>query len=192
MNDNAQTELARVRAFAAEVAADLELEQPNKSDTLSKNDEPRGVKNQNVGVVGLQAFVCVAPDTTISEAFKRMKDAEIDFMFVCGEAGEVVGGFSQQDALTRVAAGESFDLSARVREFMSSEYASLTQDATLGEVVEKLNSSGARAIAITEGKRFVGAISDLDVITFLAESYPKTTMNLPPVAKQMMDTREGE
>jgi hypothetical protein len=37
----------------------------------------------------------------------------------------------------------------------------------------------------------VGSISVFDIITYLAECYPKATMNLPPQPAQVMDTVDG-
>ena len=75
---------------------------------------------------------------------------------------------------------------------MVTAFAQLTSDATIGQVVETMNERAVHHIAIADNGNFIGAISDLDIVTFLVESYPKETMNLPPVTKQAMDTREGE
>jgi len=37
----------------------------------------------------------------------------------------------------------------------------------------------------------VGSISVFAVIRYLAESYPKTTMNLPPNPNQVMESTDG-
>ena len=47
------------------------------------------------------------------------------------------------------------------------------------------------SIALIKDGQLIGSISVFDVITYLAESYPKETMNLPPVPAQVMDTPEG-
>lgn len=156
----------------------------------TKTDTPHGIRRANVRAMNLRPLICVAPDATLAETLAQMKRAETDAVFVC-DNGHVVGIVSSRDILARVTGGR-LDVTKAARDVMTKDFAQLTNDATIGQVVETMNQRGVQHVAISNNGDFTGAISDLDIVTFLVESYPKETMNLPPVAKQMMDTREGE
>ncbi len=66
----------------------------------------------------------------------------------------------------------------------------LSPDATVGDAVRLMNEKSFRNIPLVKKGELVGSISVFDIITYLAESYPKETMNLPPLA-QVMDTVDG-
>jgi CBS domain-containing protein len=74
---------------------------------------------------------------------------------------------------------------------MSPVVATLTGEATIGDAVRVMNEKSYRNIPLVKAGELVGSVSVFDVITYLAESYPKETMNLPPVPAQVMDTPEG-
>ncbi len=74
---------------------------------------------------------------------------------------------------------------------MSPIVAMLDSRATIGDAVRIMNEKSYRNIPLVKDGALVGSISVFDVITYLAESYPKETMNLPPVPAQVMDTAEG-
>ncbi len=179
-----------------QVAAEApNLTTEKNNSRVPKTDMPRGVRHLSVRSISLRSFVCVAPDTTVEETLRRMTKAETDAIFVCDESQQVVGVFAHRDVLANVAANEkvfSLDLQKAISEVMTPDFARLDHTATLAQVVQVLNEDDKRYIAITDGDKFIGAISDLDIVTYLAETYSKETLNLPPVAHQMMDTREGE
>ncbi|HYY59301.1 MAG TPA: CBS domain-containing protein, partial [Pyrinomonadaceae bacterium] len=64
-------------------------------------------------------------------------------------------------------------------------------EATIGDAVRVMNEKGYRNVPLVQDGRLIGSVSVFDVIMYLAESYPKETMNLPPVPAQVMDTQEG-
>jgi CBS domain-containing protein len=101
-----------------------------------------------------------------------------------------VGIFTERDLLNKVI-GEEVDMSLPVSELMSPVVETLTPEATIGDAVLIMNEKGYRNIPLVRDARLIGSISVFDVMSFLAESYPKETMNLPPVPAQVMDTQEG-
>ena len=76
-----------------------------------------------------------------------------------------------------------------VSKWMSPIVATLSPDATIGDAVAMMNDKGYRNIPLVKDGKLVGSISVFDVITYLAESYPKATMNLPPNPDQVMEAR---
>ena len=134
-------------------------------------------------------YVCIVPSTTLSQAIEIMKQDEGGCAIVC-EGNRVVGIFTERDLLTKVV-GQDVDLESPVSQWMSPVVATLSPSATIGEAVAVMNEKSYRNIPIVKDGHLVGSISVFDVISYLAESYPKTTMNLPPVADQIMDSTEG-
>ena len=67
----------------------------------------------------------------------------------------------------------------------------LSREATVGDAVRLMNERSFRNIPLVKKGELVGSISVFDIITYLAECYPKATMNLPPLPEQVMDTVDG-
>lgn len=154
-----------------------------------KTDAPRRVRQKSVGNLQTDDYVCIEPTTPLHEAIERMKEDEGGCAIVC-EAGHIVGIFTERDLIAKVI-GEKVDMNAPVSLHMTATVETLTTDATIGDAVELMNRKGYRNIPLVRDGQLSGSISVFDVITYLAESYPKETMNLPPVPAQVMDTQEG-
>jgi CBS domain-containing protein len=154
-----------------------------------KTDAPRRVRRESVSQLQTADFVCVEPATPLLEAVERMKEDEGGCVIVCQE-GRIVGIFTERDLITNVI-GEQVDTSAPVSTFMTPAVETLSFEATIGDAVALMNQKGYRNIPLVREGQLSGSISVFDVITYLAESYPKETVNLPPVPAQVMDTQEG-
>ncbi|HKC64997.1 MAG TPA: CBS domain-containing protein [Pyrinomonadaceae bacterium] len=155
-----------------------------------KTDAPRRARNDSVTLMHTDDFVCIQPDTPLAEAIEQMKKDEGGCAIICNGEGRVVGIFTERDLLNKVI-GREVDLNSPVSNFMSAAVETLTTDATIGDAVRIMNEKSYRNIPLVKDGRLIGSISVFDVITYLAESYPKETMNLPPVPAQVMDTPEG-
>jgi CBS domain-containing protein len=119
-----------------------------------------------------------------------MKQDEGGCAIICAEDRSIVGILTERDVLTKIV-GQSVDENAPVSDWMSPVVATLTTEATIGEAVAIMNDKGYRNIPIVKDGKLVGSVSVFDVIGYLAESYPKTTMNLPPNPDQVMDSTDG-
>lgn len=164
-------------------------ENGERNTPSAKTDQSHNARAESVRNLQLRDFICVAPTTSLSEAVAHMEREETDGIFVCDD-GHVAGVLTLCDLMAQ-SGQASLTLASHVREFMRTEVQTIASEETLGDVVRLMNESGHTHVAVTEGDRFIGAVSDLDIITYLAESYPKETINLPPVTAQVMDTREG-
>jgi CBS domain-containing protein len=154
-----------------------------------KTDAPHRVREESVKNLETADMVRVEASTPLAEVIRRMKDDEGGCAIVC-EGERVVGIFTERDLLIKVI-GETIDLNSPVSDWMTTKVETLSTEATLGDAVRVMNERGYRNIPLVEGGRLVGSISVFDVITYLAESYPKETMNLPPVPAQVMDSTDG-
>lgn len=172
------------------MSADQAAQQKNSPQSPEdKTDHLRRARRDSVGLMETDDYVCIEPETPLSVAIERMKEDEGGCAIVC--AGKhVVGIFTERDLLTKVI-GEEMDLQRPVSELMSPVVATLTNENTIGDAVRMMNEKSYRNIPLVREGELVGSVSVFDVITYLAESYPKETMNLPPVPAQVMDTTEG-
>ena len=163
-----------------------------KSEPLTpadKTDAPHRARHDSVTQLETDDFVCVRPETPLAEAIEQMKRDEGGCVIVC-DGGAVVGIFTERDLLNKVV-GQQVDVSSPVGDWMSRSVATLSTDATIGDAVRVMDEKSYRNIPLVGGGRLIGSISVFDVITYLAESYPKETLNQPPVPAQVMDTPEG-
>jgi CBS domain-containing protein len=154
-----------------------------------KGCELRRARTDSVSLMETDDYFCIEPTTSLSKAIEVMKQDEGGCAIVCEET-RVVGIFTERDLLTKVV-GQQVDLNGPVSGYMSPAVATLTPDATIGDAVTLMNERGFRNIPLIKNGELVGSISVFDVITYLAESYPKATMNLPPVPHQVMETTDG-
>jgi CBS domain-containing protein len=155
-----------------------------------KTDAPHRARKDSVTLLETDDFVCLRPETPLSEAIEEMKKDEGGCAIICDEAGGVVGIFTERDLLNKIV-GQGVDMASPVSHWMSTGVGTLSTDASIGDAVRVMNEKGYRNIPLVKDNQLIGSISVFDVITYLAESYPKETMNLPPVPAQVMDTPEG-
>jgi CBS domain-containing protein len=160
------------------------------SVAIAKTMSSRKARQDSVSSMETDDYVCIAPSTPLSQAIEAMKKDEGGCAIVCAEDGSVVGIFTERDLLTKIV-GNDTDLTAPVSNWMSPVVATLTPEATIGDVVSIMNDKGYRNVPLVKNGKLVGSISVFDIISYLAESYPKTTMNLPPNPDQVMDSTDG-
>lgn len=160
------------------------------SVAIAKTDSSRKAREDSVKSLETEDYVCIAPSTPLSQAIEAMKQDEGGCAIVCTEDGSVVGIFTERDLVTKVV-GHETDMNSPVSNWMSPVVATLTPEATIGDAVSIMNDKGYRNVPVVRDGKLVGSISVFDVIGYLAESYPKTTMNLPPNPNQVMESTGG-
>jgi CBS domain-containing protein len=172
----------------------MSAEQPAANEApsvaIGKTESSRQARQDLVSSMQTDDFVCIAPATPLSKAIESMSRDEGGCAIVCAEDGSVVGIFTERDLLTKVI-GQEIDMNAPVQNLMSPIVATLTPQATIGEAVAIMNDKGYRNVPLVKNGKLVGSISVFDIISYLAESYPQTTMNLPPNPDQVMDSTDG-
>jgi CBS domain-containing protein len=155
-----------------------------------KTDAPHRARQDSVTLLETDDFICIRADATLNEAVEQMKRDEGGCVIVCNNEGSIVGIFTERDLLNKIV-GQNVDMNSAVGDWMSPTVETLTVDATIGDAVRVMDEKSYRNIPLVKDGQLIGSISVFDVITYLAESYPKETMNLPPVPAQVMDTPEG-
>ena len=168
-------------------------DQKTEERDLRKRGSPRGrapkARDQRVSVLQTSDYIAVSPHTPLSQAIEAMKTDEGGCVIISDD-GRVAGIFTERDLLTKVL-GESANLDSPISEWMQPAVQTLSPDATIGEAVRLMNEKSFRNIPLVKKGELVGSISVFDIITYLAECYPKATMNLPPLPAQVMDTVDG-
>ena len=152
-------------------------------------DELPNACDQRVSVLPTDDYVAISPYTPLSQAIEAMKDDEGGCVIISDD-GRVAGIFTERDLLMKVL-GENVDLDSPISDWMQPAVETLSSEATIGEAVRLMNEKGFRNIPLVKQGELVGSISVFDIITYLAECYPKATMNLPPLPAQVMDTVDG-
>jgi CBS domain-containing protein len=143
---------------------------------------------QKVGALPIDDYVAVSRHTPLGQAIEAMKNDEGGCVIITDD-GRVAGIFTERDLLTQVS-GQDVDLDSPIEKWMQTSVETLSPEATIGDAVRLMNERSFRNIPIVEHGQLRGSISVFDIITYLAECYPKTTMNLPPL-HQVMGTVDG-
>ena len=162
----------------------------NHPIAVASTEASRKARADSVSLMETDDYVCIQPSTPLFKAVQVMKQDEGGCAIVCAADRSVVGIFTERDLLNKIV-GQDIDENAPVSNWMSPIVATLTPEATIGDAVAIMNDKGYRNIPLVKDSKLVGSISVFDVISYLAESYPKTTMNLPPNPHQVMDSTDG-
>ncbi|MGI8896866.1 MAG: CBS domain-containing protein [Pyrinomonadaceae bacterium] len=171
----------------------MSARQPAADETpavvIAKTEASQHARRDKVSLMETDDYVCLEPSDSLSKAIEVMKQDEGGCAIVC-EYGRVAGIFTERDVLTKII-GESVDMNDPVSKWMSPVVATLSPDATIGDAVAMMTEKSYRNIPLVKDGQLAGSISVFDVISYLAESYPKETMNLPPNPDQVMDSEHG-
>ncbi len=162
----------------------------SQSVAVAKTESTHKARQDRVSLLETDDYVCVEPSTPLASAIEIMKQDEGGCAIVCAPDRSVVGIFTERDLLMKIV-GQTIDANAPVSEWMSPVVATLSPESTIGEVVAVMNEKGYRNLPLVTDGKLVGSVSVFDVIRYLAETYPKTTMNLPPNPHQVMESEEG-
>jgi len=172
------------------MSEDIKTEELNlRPKAADESDGLRKARDQRVSVLRTDDYIAVSPHTPLSQAIEAMKSDEGGCVIVSDD-GRVAGIFTERDLLTKVL-GEKVDLESPITLWMQSAVETLSPEATVGDAVRLMNERSFRNIPLVRKGELVGSISVFDIITYLAECYPKATMNLPPLSAQVMDSVDG-
>jgi CBS domain-containing protein len=103
------------------------------------------------------AVVSVAPEDTLGEAAERMAEQGVGSAVVL-DGGRLIGILTERDLLGAVA-GRVHTSDARVREWMTVDPVTATEDMSVDEAIRPLLERGFRHLPVVEGGRTVGIVS---------------------------------
>jgi len=153
----------------------------------------------------------VEPDTTVHTIAQLLSDRHISAVLVV-DHGAVVGIVSEGDLLHRVELGigsesvlslRSIELESEstsrkkfegmhARDVMTQDVVTLTEDASLADVVRTLQTNHIRRVPIVQGAKLVGVVSRADIMRALAArpegSHGPTSKDDDMIRYQIMET----
>jgi CBS domain-containing protein len=102
---------------------------------------------------------CIAPDTKIVEAAKKMKKLDVGFLPVCDD-GRLAGVLTDRDIVTRVLAEGRAIRTTTAHGIMTNEVFWCYEDQDVEEVAGRMQDKEVRRVLIlNRDKRLVGVVS---------------------------------
>ena len=148
--------------------------------------------DQPLKVVGRRDPVAVRPGTGLADCLAAVRHGGTgDSVFVTDAGGRLVGVLAERDIFGRIVAG-SVDLSAPVDSLLTTDPRTLHLDQSVAAAMDLMQTGRYRNVPVLDGEQhLVGVIRPLDIITYLAESFPQELLNLPPLSDQHIEEPEG-
>lgn len=114
-----------------------------------------------LGELMTKDVLAVAPEDTIGEAAQRMVERGIGSAVVL-DYGRLIGILTERDLL-RAVADRVHSSEARVREWMTTDPVTATEDTPAEEAARTMLDNGFRHLPVISGERAVGIVSIRDV-----------------------------
>jgi CBS domain-containing protein len=146
--------------------------------------------------IGRREPVTVTPGTSIGACLRAIQRTGTgDSVFVTTPDGILVGVLTERDifgSLVGPDVASSVDVDAAVESVMTMDPHTLSPDQTVRDALELMQSGRYRNVPLVdESRHLVGVIRQVDILKFLAESFPEELLNLPPRPHQTMERSEG-
>ena len=133
--------------------------------------------------------LCLAPDATVAEALRQMKERNSGAVLICDDQ-IVIGIFTERDALKMMAAGASFNVP--LRGHMTCNPVGLRVRDIVGKAIGMMVQGGYRRLPIVDDQgRPTGIVNVEGIMHYLVEHFPAVIYNLPPEPHQSTQQREG-
>lgn len=132
----------------------------------------------------------VAPDATIGDAVRLMRQKHVGCLLVC-ENNHLVGIITERDLLKRVLA-VSRPLSDTVDKVMTRDPTTVFSHDSVRRAMIRMQKGGYRHLpVVNDAGHPVGVLSVKRVIHYLAEHFPAAVYNQPPDAASFPNQRGG-
>lgn len=147
-------------------------------------------------VVGRREPVTVGPGTAVADCLSAIQRTGTgDSVFVTDTDGRLAGVLTERDIFGRLVGTDvagAVDLQAPVETYMTTEPHTLRLEQTVGDAMALMQSGRFRNVPVVDDdRRLVGVVRQVDLLKFLAESFPEELLNLPPRPHQRMEQAEG-
>ena len=143
---------------------DLDLPQPRSAIEAS-------IMETSLAALHPKSPVMVPPEASVAEVIQILCEEHIGCVLV-GNKDEVVGIFSERDALNRLADQYRERASLPISQFMTADPEQLDLGAPIAFALDRMSIGSFRHLPITRHGRLEGIISTRDILRFLSESYP--------------------
>jgi CBS domain-containing protein len=147
---------------------------------------------ERLRVLSRRQPVTVLPGTTLAASVRAIQRTGTgDSVFVCDARGHLLGVLTERDIFARIVGGR-VDLTQPVEALMTTEPHTLDLDDTIGDAIVLMQTGRYRNVPLVdESGDLVGVVRQVDIIKYLAESFPEELLNLPPRPHQRMKAAEG-
>jgi CBS domain-containing protein len=126
------------------------------------------ITRDRISLLAPRKPLVVSPKTTVGEVLRLMVDRSIGCLVVV-DADQVVGIFTERDALIRLNE-RAIELKDRpISEFMTSSPQTLEADDRIAFALHKMDLGGYRHLPILTAGRLTGIISVRDVLRYVSE-----------------------
>ena len=147
-------------------------------------------------VVGRRQPVTVPPGTTVGACLRAIQETgTADSAFVTAPDGRLIGVLTERDVFARLVGPDvaaAVDLEAPVEAYMTTDPRTLRLDQTVLSAIELMQSGRYRNVPVVDQEGIlVGVVRQVDILRYLAESFPEELLNLPPRPHQLMEQAEG-
>jgi CBS domain-containing protein len=131
-----------------------------------------------------RTLVTAAPDTSVAEAARRMRQHKVGAILVL-EDDRLAGIFTERDALFRVVACGRDPAAVPLREVMTREPQTVSPEETFGYALLVMSEHGFRHLPVVEGGWPIGVVSarhalDPDLEEFAAEAARRKAIRRRP------------
>jgi CBS domain-containing protein len=114
-----------------------------------------------IGDLMTRDVLTVAPEDTLGEAAAKMTERGVGAVVV-SDFGRMIGILSERDIM-RAVADRIHSSEARVREWMTADPITATQDTPIEEAGRTMLEHGFRHLPVVDGERAVGIVSIRDI-----------------------------
>lgn len=129
---------------------------------VPQNELERSVAYDRIGRLDIREPVCVSPQTPVAEVLRRMVAARTGCALIL-ERHELVGIFTERDALLRLSLDRSEWEDQPVERFMTSPVETLELEDRLAFAIHRMAVGGYRHIPILSDGQLVGVVSVREV-----------------------------
>jgi CBS domain-containing protein len=139
----------------------------------------RNLKVDSVSRLHPTAPLRVAPEQTVAEAVRVMRERRVGCLLVC-TGDRLLGVFTERDLMRRVLA-TGLPLTTPVSECMTPDPITVGPKEPIGAAVRRMEEGGYRHLPVVdEAGRPLGVLSVKRIVHYLAEHFPATVYNQPP------------
>jgi CBS domain-containing protein len=148
--------------------------------------------DERLSVLSRREPVTVSPGTSLSGCVRAIQRTGTgDSVFVVDPDGRLLGVLTERDIFARIVGG-SVDMSKPVESLMTTSPRTLDLDDTIRDAVELMQTGRYRNVPVVDDRGIlVGVVRQIDIVKYLAESFPEELLNLPPRPHQRMEEPEG-
>jgi predicted transcriptional regulator len=138
----------------------------------------------------LSAPVSIGTEASIGAALEAVQKQGQGYVLVV-EAGRPRGIMTEREVLMKIVARD-VKYSTNVMDYVSRIAVTLTESQPIARAVKMMIAEGVENIPIVDTTgRATAVLRTLDVIHFLAQTFPEQVLNLPPRPNQIMPKPEG-